>query len=254
MSAEKAREVRARGHADARRFARLIGLPDDYQNNPHAKKDVIDLNGDAHSVKSGKLKWQIFLYKESRFRADPGFTAMNGIGGLISDCLACHPKDYAGYAKNKPKYKEVLRPRMVALKERLSPAPRRRAFFEKAFFNGNEVNYLTVLHEGVYHVFLNGDVVRILSEKLGVKNSQALTVRQTAEQKTVFYTDSTIGEIELRRDAKHYISVKFWMFKEKTMRLLRDSITPSEQWSSGVSVYGGALRKFKRKHKEFLAA
>ena len=67
MTAEHARNVRAQGHADARRFAELIGLPDDYQNNPHAKKDVIDLNGDAHSVKSGKLKWQIFMYKENRF-------------------------------------------------------------------------------------------------------------------------------------------------------------------------------------------
>ena len=53
MSSEKARNVRAKGHKDAKSFAKLIGLNDDYQNDHQAKKDVIDQNGDAHSVK----KW-----------------------------------------------------------------------------------------------------------------------------------------------------------------------------------------------------
>ena len=254
MTAEHARNVRAQGHADARRFAELIGLPDDYQNNPHAKKDVIDLNGDAHSVKSGKLKWQIFMYKENRFAEDFGFAAMNGIGELLADCLRCHPAEYAEYAANKATYKKALRPRMVALKNRLDSPHRRRAFFQKAFFNGNEVDYLTILHGGVYHVFAAEDVVRVLSEAVAVKNSIARTAAQTSEQKTVFYTDSTLGEIEVRRDPKHYISAKFWMFKEKTLRLLQEKIAPSEQWAKQVAVCGTALRKFKRKHKDFLRA
>jgi hypothetical protein len=37
-------------------------LSNDYQNDVQAKKDVIDFNGDSHSVKSGKKRWQIFLY------------------------------------------------------------------------------------------------------------------------------------------------------------------------------------------------
>ena len=254
MTAAKARDVRARGHADARRFAELIGLPADYQNNPKAKKDVIDLNGDAHSVKSGKLKWQIFMYKASRFAEDSGFAAMNGIGDLLADCLRCHPAAYDEYAANKARCKEALRPRMIALKDLLDSPRRRRAFFEKAFFNGNEVNYLSVLQGGVYHVFAAEDVVRVLSEKTGARNSRALRAGQTPDQKTVFYAaDSTIGEIEVRRDQKHYISAKFWMYKEKTLRLLREEIAPSEQWSKQIAVYGAALRKFKRRHRDFLA-
>ena len=252
MTPEKARRVRARGHADARAFARLIGLPEDYQNNPQAKKDVIDKNGDAHSVKSGKLKWQIFLYKKSRFIDDLGFAGMNGIGDLIADCLSCHPATRAEYEADKARWKRELQPRMIALKERLSDPRRRASFFEKAFFNGNEVNYLTILSGGIYHVFAGGDVVQAMRSHARVKNSQARRATEFDEQKVVFFTDSTIGEIELRRDPKHYISAKFWMHKEKTLRLLCDNIAPTESWGGKVAVYGRAIQTFKRKHKDFL--
>jgi hypothetical protein len=52
-SSDQARAYRQIGYDDARQFAHSIGLPDDYKNDPHAKKDVIDPSGDAHSVKSG---------------------------------------------------------------------------------------------------------------------------------------------------------------------------------------------------------
>jgi len=80
LSSEDARRIRLRGYEDAREFARAIGLRDDYKNDPRAKKDVIDPSGDAHSVKSGEKKWQIFLYGLGRFWTDDTFGAMNGIG------------------------------------------------------------------------------------------------------------------------------------------------------------------------------
>lgn len=61
-SSAEARRYRQQGHDDALRFAIAIGLNKDYKNDPKAKKDVIDPSGDAHSVKSGEKKWQIFLY------------------------------------------------------------------------------------------------------------------------------------------------------------------------------------------------
>lgn len=253
MTSEKARHVRAQGHADALRFARLIGQPGDYQNNPKAKKDVVDLNGDTHSVKSGQLKWQIFLYNENRFLEDPGFGAMNGIGEIIISCLQCHPKERPEYLQDKARYKEALRPHMRDLKERLDDPRRRSAFFAKAFFNGGEVNYLTILHSDVYHVFAAADVVRVLSAGVNVKNSQARRAYEYSEQKTVFYTDSTIGEIEIRHDPVHYVAVKFWMFKEKTLRLLQDEIKRCEEWSQDITVYGIALVNFKSNHKNLLS-
>ena len=82
LNSEDARAVRQRGHDDALEFALAIGLTRDYQNNPQAKKDVIDLSGDAHSVKSGAKKWQIFLYGLGRFGSDDAFSVMNGLGEL----------------------------------------------------------------------------------------------------------------------------------------------------------------------------
>ena len=79
MTSEQARKVRQSGHDDAKEFANLIGLPTDYQNDPQAKKDVIDLLGDAHSVKSGAKKWQIFLHSPSRFERDIIFRRLNGL-------------------------------------------------------------------------------------------------------------------------------------------------------------------------------
>ncbi|RKZ29141.1 hypothetical protein DRQ29_00650, partial [bacterium] len=87
MTSEQARNVRKKGHDDAKEFARLIGLPSDYQNDPQAKKDVVDLAGDAHSVKSGTKKWQIFLYAHSRFEKDKIFKRLNGLGQLMMNCL-----------------------------------------------------------------------------------------------------------------------------------------------------------------------
>ena len=79
LSSENARKVRQQGHDDAFEFAMLIGLDSDYQNDVVAKKDVIDPSGDAHSVKSGNKKWQLFLYGLNRFSTDDFFQTMNGI-------------------------------------------------------------------------------------------------------------------------------------------------------------------------------
>ena len=128
MSPQKARQVREEGHRKAKEFARLIGMGNDYQNDPQAKKDIIDKNGDAHSVKSGTW-WQIFLYRRSRIESDPGFQALNGIGPAILDCLDVFPNERAAYETDKKSVKERLGPKMVKLKELIQR--RLKTFFTK---------------------------------------------------------------------------------------------------------------------------
>src|SRR3990172_4591780 len=140
LSSAGARQVRQQGHDDALEFALSIGLPSDYQNDPHAKKDVIDLSGDAHSVKSGQKKWQIFLYGLGRFESDDAFRVMNGIGALLVECIKSFPDTFEEYASDKMAAKGRLRVHMKALLEKLSEKPRLRAFFNKSLFNGGEVN------------------------------------------------------------------------------------------------------------------
>ncbi len=118
-SSEQAREYRQKGHDDALIFAILLGLNEDYQNDKSAKKDVIDPSGDAHSIKSGKKKWQIFLYRRSRFETDDGFQALNGIGSLLIHCIDTFPPNYDDYVKDKNPSKERLRTPMRELKDRL---------------------------------------------------------------------------------------------------------------------------------------
>jgi len=118
MSSEKARKVRADGHLDAQEFASLIGLKSDYKNDPKAKKDVIDLSGDAHSVKSGEKRWQIFLYGKNRIETDDAFQSMDGIGQLLLECLSVYPDKFEDYIKNKKLYKEKLRILMRELKDK----------------------------------------------------------------------------------------------------------------------------------------
>jgi hypothetical protein len=251
MTSEQARRVRQDGHDDAKKFAYLIGLPSDYQNDPQAKKDVIDLAGDAHSVKSGVKKWQIFLHSPSRFEKDTIFKRLNGLGQLLSDCLNVFPKESKEYKKNKVHFKNLLRGPMQALKERLQNKETLKVFLEKSFFNAGEVSYLTIKHDDSFYIFRDEDVVKALTENINVENS-------AGEQKVIFKTKNTnlktlnrfplttIGEIEMRNDSEvHFKEIKFWMGKNKTFELLKTSISPIKKIKSGLFLYGKALKTFK---------
>lgn len=252
MTSEQARTVRQAGHDDARQFACLIGLPSDYQNDPQAKKDVIDLAGDAHSVKSGAKKWQIFLYAPSRFENDAIFKRLNGLGQLLLNCLNVFPNEFLKYKQNKTYFKKLLKEPMQILKEKLQNKETLEAFFGKSFFNAGEVSYLTIKHDNCFYVFRNDDVIKILTESIDVKNSEG-------EQKVIFkiknnnlktasrFPSITIGEIEMRNDSDvHFKEIKFWMSKDKTFELLKNNLSLVKELKSKMFVYGKALKTFKR--------
>lgn len=242
-----ARKYRKKGHDDALQFAKLIGLQEDYKNDKKAKKDVIDPSGDAHSLKSGQKKWQIFLYTRNRFIEDPTFGAMNGIGEILVCCIDSFPKHYADYTgRRKWQAKEKLRKSMRDLKEKLSHKSRLKAFLSKSIFNSGEVNYLTVKHEGQYHVFLNKDIIDLLSQKLKVENSKARQKGQVDEQKVLLkYNNINIGEIEMRNDSKiHYKEIRFNMYKQRVMEILFKEMGKPTKWRKKIFVYKQARKKF----------
>ncbi|MCY3573674.1 MAG: hypothetical protein OXG92_09815 [Chloroflexi bacterium] len=173
MTSDQARHVRQAGHNDELRFAHLIGLSGVYTGDTKGKTDVIDRNGDAHSVKSGNLKWQIFLYRRSRIEADPDFGYMDGIGEILINCIDAFPEIRDDYVENKPFYKSRLQPHMRALRNKLADRGILSEFFDKAMFNAGEVEYLTVLQNDQFHVFYRQDVLRVLSAQISVENSKA---------------------------------------------------------------------------------
>ncbi|MFH1613390.1 MAG: hypothetical protein ABIB46_06725 [bacterium] len=248
MTSEKASFVKKQGHLDAKEFAKLIGLNDDYLNDQKAKKDVIDKSGDSYSVKSGEKKWQIFLYGKSRFEEDFSFKAMNGIGQLLLDCINCFPKTFSNYRKNKQLYKNKLQKPMIELCEKLQDKNRLSAFIDKAMFNSGEVNYLAIKHENKFHVYWSKDIINNLSKNIVVENSQARNINQTSNQKVVFKVNNkTYGEIEMRNDSDvHYCEVKFWLNKKLIVDLLFNNITKVQEYGDRILVYGDAIKKFGR--------
>jgi len=247
LSTEDARWVRQKGYNDALEFALAVGLPRDYKNDPKAKKDVIDISGDAHSVKSGDKKWQIFLYRLSRFESDDGFVSLNGIGALLADCIKSFPESFQEYQQNKTEAKERLRVPMRELARRLQARTLLKAFLGKSLFNGNEVNYLTVKQDDVFHVFPNRDVVDLLGKELEVCNSRAISRGNMPEQKVLFrYGGVNVGEIEMRNDSEiHYREVRFNMIKPKVMKLLF-LLRMTKKFNKKVFLYGRASRTFGR--------
>jgi hypothetical protein len=248
MTSQQARMVRKSGYDDAREFAKLIGLSTDYLNDPQAKKDVIDLSGDAHSVKSGMKKWQIFLYSTRRFERDTIFKRLNGLGKLLLNCLNVFPDSFEEYQKNKFYYKNLLKVPMQKLKQRLENKDTLKAFFEKSFFNAGEVTYLTIKDNNIFNVFHSDDVVEVLTNNINVENSKARRAGQFDNQKVIFkYEGTTIGEIEMRNDSQiHFKEIKFWMRKDKTIELLQTYITNVKKVKPRLFVYGKTLRTFKK--------
>lgn len=248
LNSEDARKVRQKGHDDALEFALSIGLNSDYTNDIKAKKDVIDPSGDAHSVKSGVKKWQIFLYGLTRFENDETFSVMNGIGTILSECIKSFPSTFEEYEKNKKPAKEQLRVHMRELAGKLQDKTRLKALLNKSLFNGGEVNYLTVKHNDIFHVFYYKDVTKTMSECLEVCNSRAISINQTPEQKVLLrYNGINLGELEMRNDSPvHYREIRFNMIKPKVMLFLFEKIPLTKKFNDKVLIYGSAEKKFGR--------
>ncbi len=252
LSSDAARAIRQKGYDDALEFALAIGLTTDYKNNPLAKKDVIDPSGDAHSVKGGVVKWQVFLYGLNRFGTDDAFVVMNGIGELLKECINAFPLLFNEYQENKVSAKQKLQIPMKKLADKLKEKPRLRAFMNKSLFNGGEVDYLTVKQDGIFHVFRNKDVIDVLGENLEVDNSRIRAPGQMDAQKVVFkFNGINLGELEMRNESSiHYREIRFNMIKPVIMGLLFTKIPMIKKYNDKVLVYGNASKSFGRWSKE----
>jgi hypothetical protein len=173
---------------------------------------------------------------------------MNGIGQLLIKALEVFPINYADYVNSKRLYKENLRIVMRELKDKLTEKRRVKTFLSKAFFNGGEVNYLTVKHDDVFHVFSNKDVVDMLGQYLEVSNSQSAKKNDMSEQKVLFkYKCINVGELEVRNSGEnHYKEILFVVNKLKILNLLFEKIQFVKKFNNNVFVYGSAGKKFGR--------
>lgn len=240
MSSDKARNVRQAGHDAEDEFAELIGGRTDIRTR---KKDVVDKNNGIHSVKSGELKWQIFLYGITRFMEDLHFTGAN----IFVKCLQSFPDDRQDYIKNKIKHKTLLQVAMRELKEFLSEGKNKRIFLEDSFLNISEIDYLTIKQDNIFHVFDGKEAMEVLDSATKLENSRARNSSQMNDLKVLFKTldGRNIGELEVRNESDlHYRQVMFRMDKYLTFKILSESINPSKQIHERIVTYGKASRSF----------
>lgn len=255
MTTEAARAVKKGGHLNEEHYAELIG-GHVQRGDKRGKKDVIDDQDNAHSVKAGTW-WQVFLYAEDRLQTNTIFQAIGNVAKLMVDCLQSFPADRADYLRDKQKYKDALRPAMRALKAELQQSAILQATLDKGFFDAGAVTYLAIWNgrgdadkeRKHYHVFHKDDVTSVLVRCLQVANSKGDYRGQTPEQKVVLFSPlhgKQVGEMEVRHDSgKHYREMKFRLNGPSTLSILRTTLE-GHPWGPQVTLHGKAQKTFKR--------
>ena len=111
------------------------------------------------------------------------------------------------------------------------------------------MDYFTIKEGDVFHVFDGQEVIETIDNSTVLVNSKAKRRGEIDDQKVVFKLANsgvTIGEIEMRNDSLvHYRQVKFWMYKEKTLNLLKSKIRSERQKYHRVIAHGRAISKFR---------
>lgn len=254
MSSDDASRKKVQGHINERHFAQLID-GEVYKAQHTGKTDVLDKQGNTHSVKSGEW-WQIFLYRRSRFVYNTEFNELGNIAPVMIDCLDAFPEDREDYLADKDSAKERLQVPMRNLRQEIEIPGMFPEFLRKSIFNGGEVDYISILPcyiprevpvlDKQFHIFDQDDVVEVLSNEISLANSMARNSSETDDQKVLLRTFKNVGEIEVRTDSGiHYREMKFRMNSAETYRLLTKHIGNKTQATEQLFTYGEATQTFR---------
>lgn len=254
MTSEQASRKKISGHVNEYHFAELIGGAVN-SGSQTEKKDVIDQQHRSHSVKSG-MWWQIFLYGKSRFLTNTIFRSIGDLAELMIRCIDAFPEDRNDYLVDKQSAKFRLQEPMRLLKREIEKPYIFFALLAKSFFNGGEVDYLSILPHDLpntlpltekhFHVFSQKDVVNLLSAHLEIQNSKARNRSQMDDQKVIFrFNNRNMGEIEIRTDSdSHYRQIKWRVHAPAIFEILTSNLELVTLENRQISVYGSARNTF----------
>ncbi len=248
MTSEKARRVKERGHKKEFLYANLIKGK---IIRGTKKEDVEDLKGNIHSLKGGGEitgmsgrhgKWQIFLYKRSRFEEENNFSGRELFIGLLNS----FPKTYLEYQSNKLVVKENIKIWMQKLKDFLRIVENRTNFFKKSFFD-DRVDFFIIYDDESFYVFDKEEVINSFVNFLEVDNNSTL-------QKIVFkHKNRIVAELECRTtDDGKYPAILFNMLKRQAFDLLVEKIIINKSLNPVLKVYGKAIGYFDDYSAQFL--
>jgi len=255
-SSAAASAYKKRGHRVEQEFSFQIGgttegLP------PQGKTDCKDGEGQTYSVKNhAKKNWQIFLYSHSRVVSDTGFRELCSLGLCLQQMLESYPDDQKYYFKDKAILKKELPDIKKSLggSDSLVSAVRRHfpdnqyfisklnlqkateliaesladekikfEFLKKAFFNGDEVNYLSLQNHKDFHIFEADEVVKCLVNYTSVSRSGTgghKTDLSLPGQKVLLKTNRNLMELEVRNEPKHYRELRMNVRRDVCFELL----------------------------------
>ena len=251
MTPEVASLKKIAGHIHEYDFAEIIGgaVNEGEQTN---KKDVIDKKHRVYSVKGGEW-WQVFLYGRARFESNTAFKGLGNLSQLMVDCIDAFHERWEDYKQDKKSAKIKLQKPMKLLCAELNKPNILPAFFNKALFNGGEVDYLSVLPREFwdmkvtnkkFHVFFHGDVESVLSKNIKIINSRARNKNQMDAQKVVFRIDKNVGEVEIRTDSmQHHRQAKCRVNGPMILALLQDKLGPGIPVGKQILTYGVASKR-----------
>ena len=229
MSSEVASAKKRGGHEWEKVFAAKIG-GEVSRGSIRGKKDIVGPNHETYSVKGGKYS-QVFLYKRQKIVENTIFQALGNTASILIACIDAFPPHYHQYLQDKMATKRRLQVPMRMLKDELSQPRILRAFFSRAFFNGNEVDYLAIrdIPTDRFCVFGQKDVVDIMTDHFSVENSKAQRRGEVDDLKVLFkYRRLNVGEFEMRNDSiKHYREVKFRLNNPRALEMLCDYCQPN---------------------------
>ena len=241
MSSEKAKRVKGRGHKKEFIYSQILRGE---VVRGTKKGDVEDKNGKFHSLKGGseiknasgrKGKWQLFLYRKSRFQQETDFPGRE----FILEILDSFPPLHEDYAKNKEVIKRRLEKPMKELKDFLCDKENLYDFFDKSILD-KRVSFFVVYDDDSFHVFEREEAMGIFTRYLEVENNRSL-------QKVVFkYDNKIISELEYRTtDDGKYPAMLLNMQNRSALALLQEKTGKSELVNPVVLSYGSAIEYFK---------
>lgn len=235
MSSEKASKVKKDGHSNEDEFALL--LPGSFVVSGTGKTDV-QYKEFSFSLKKICKRIQLALYSiKSKNWLESSPSAM-----LCKDCLTIYPKTFEEYTNNKNMYKELLREKMVNLKNHLSIRENLSEYLNLIIFKNGEVDFLVMKDKDSQYIYYSTEVLNVLLDNIEIFNSVAMKKGDFPEQKVIIKSKNNnnklanLIEIEIRNSSEgHYAQMLCVCNRDNLFNLLNNNIEKTKMTNNTTS-------------------
>jgi hypothetical protein len=225
MTSEHASKVKKDGHSNEHDFSNMFPGSEVV---PGTGKTDIKYNGHTYSLKKECKRIQFGLYS----RNSKNWVTASQSAMLCKACLDIYPAKFKDYKQQKHHFKELLRPRMVELKNHLAIKENLQEYLNLIMFKNGEVDFLVLKDKEEQHIFDSTKTINTLINNVEVCNSQAIKKGDYPEQKVIIKSRNNKGkltnliEIEIRNSSdNHYAQMLCVCNRDNLYHLLNTATT-----------------------------